>query len=343
MKLEFSKLSIDEVITSIDEDKATEWQLDIRNFLQTYVDHDAMISLYELQGEVIFNVDLRIQNIQNTAIALNEYLDLKQGDITILNDSVRRKSGAIILAQAIEAKMDIYCNELTDEIKIPYSGQDQNTIHWGLNYVYISEDQLENSKNVLHRIEKVAVETYGMKDETKAGLSKNDAQQLFEVFSVKSYPVAVRKFGDNVFKVIGDVQISRSMNGHLVLNAPIFTKEIDTQKVAYIEDDKTFRWLQKHEYVEDESNTIIDFDHIEDVLAPHIPTRFVVLNFPDAETGKDVVTLVVKRLYIDDFNFPTEGLKDYEIPRQNYSIGDFPETDDRAIIRDEVKRLLAQE
>ncbi|HEY4540126.1 MAG TPA: hypothetical protein VIG94_08975 [Faecalibacter sp.] len=342
MILEFSKLSIEEVIDSIDENKATEWQLDIRNFLKTYADQEALVTLSELQGEVIFYVDLKIKNIKHTAIALNEFLALKQGDTTILTESVRRKVGVIILAQAIEGKMDIHCNELTDEIKIPYTGQDQNSIHWGLNYVYLNENQVNNSQSVLHRIEKVAIASYGMKDETKAGISKNDDQSIFEVFSVKSYPVAVRKLGESEFTVIGDVEISRSINGHLLLNSPLFSKEIDTQKVVLLENDKSFRWLLKHEYLDDESNQIIDFDHIEEVLAPHIPSRFVVLNFPDAETGKDVVTLVVKRLYIDDFNFPTEGLKDYEIPRQNYSIGDFPETDDRAIIRDEVKRLLAQ-
>lgn len=343
MKLEFSKLSIQEVISSIDENKAAEWQLDIRNFLQTYIDHNAQISLHELQGEVIYGVELRMKNIKSTAIALNKYLDLKQGDITILNDSVRRKSGAIILTQAIEAKMDIYCSEIMDEIKIPYTGQDQNTIHWGLNYVYLSEDQLHHSKEVLHRIEKIAIESYGMKDKTKAGLSKNDHQQLFEIFSVKSYPVGVRRFGEDEFKVIGDVHISRSPYGHLVLNSPIFKKEIDTQKVVYIENDQTFRWLLRSEYVDDELNTFIDFDHIEEVLRPQIPSRFVVILYPDPDTGKDVVTLVAKRLYIDDFNFSHVGLKDYEIPRQNYTIGDFPETDDRAVIKDELTRLLKEE
>jgi hypothetical protein len=195
----------------------------------------------------------------------------------------------------------------------------------------------------LHRIEKIAVESYGMKDKTKAHLSLHDKQQLYEVFSVKSYPVAVRKIGEDFYKTIGDIKISRSKYGHLVLDSPIFPTPIDTQKVVQLEDDRTFRWLLKSEILNDDSEQILDFDHIERVLAPHIPTSFSVLLLPDFDTGEEVVTLIIQRLYIDDFNFPTDGLKDYEIPRQNYTIGDFPQTEDRVTLREEAIRLLADE
>ncbi|MBQ0147422.1 MAG: hypothetical protein KBS93_03060 [Flavobacteriaceae bacterium] len=342
MKLEFSKLNIQEVIDTIDENKALEWQLDIRKFLEKYAEEDAVISISELQGEVIFDVEMRKQNIKNTVIALNELLELKQGDTTLLSNSIRMKSGAIVMAQAIEAKMDIYCTEQTDVIKIPYTGQDQNTIHWGLNYVYLTEAQVHQSSDVLHRIEKIVVEAYGIKDETKSHLYKNDEQHIYEVFSVKSFPIGIRKLGEEQFTTFGEVQISRSAQGHMLVNSPNYNDQIDTQKVVHIVDNKTFRWLLPNEYLDNELNTIIDFDHIEDVLRPYIDSRFVVINYPHSETGKEVVTLVVKRLYIDDFKFPTDGLKDYEIPRQNYSIGDFPENDDRAVIRSEVRRLLAE-
>lgn len=343
MKLEFSTLNIQEVIATIEENKLLEWQADIIEFLKQYQQENAKISIKELQGEVIFDAEMQKENILKIVRDLNRIMDLKQGDSTLLSQSIKRKAGVIAMAQAIEAKMDIYCTELTENIKIPFTGQDQNTIHWGLNYVYLTDIQIQQSSDILHRIEKIAVETYGLKEETNAILLQKENQMIYEIFSVKSLPVAIRKLNDKSFETFGDVSINRNENGHLIVSSPNFLEPIDTQKAVFIENENQFRWISAHEYFDADSNHIIDFDHIEEVLKPQIPSRFVVINYPDAETGKDVVTLVVKRLYIDDFNFSTEGLKDYEIPRQNYSIGDFPETDDRSVVRDEVKRLLAQQ
>lgn len=342
MKLEFSKLPLSDVISSIDETKVMDWQKDILNFLKNYSKEHSEIEINEMQVENIFTVNLLKDNIQKAVQALNEFIGIKEGDSTLISQSIRTKDGVISLAQAIEGKMDAYCVEPTEEIKIPYTEQDQSAINWGLNYIYLNEKQIHSSSDILHRIEKIVVQTNGMTDETKANLYQNNNQKIYEVFCVRSFPVAIRKIEDNQFQTFGDVEVKRSPKGHLIVKSPNFLEEIDTLKLVNIIDQKTFRWLSKNEFIDNDTHQIIDFDHIEDVLRPHIPSSFVVINFPDAETGKEVVTLVVKRLYIKDFNFPTDGLKDYEIPRQNYSLGEFPENNDREVIRREVERLLKE-
>lgn len=342
MKLEFSKLPLAEVISSIDETKATDWQMDILNFLKNYSQDHSEIEINEMQVENIFTVNLLKDNIQKAVLALNKHIGIKPGDTTVISQSIRTKDGVISLAQAIEGKMDAFCLEPSEEIKIPYTEQDQSAINWGLNYIYLSEKQISSSSEVLHRIEKIVIQTNGMTDETKAQLYSNKNQKIYEVFSVRSFPIAIRALNDNQFHTFGEVQVRSSSTGHLLVSSPNFLEEIDTLKPVYILDQNTFRWLSKNEFLDTESNHIIDFNHIEEVLRPHIPTQFVVINYPDADTGKEVVTLVVKRLYIKDFNFPTDGLKDYEIPRQNYSLGEFPENNDREVIRREVKRLLEE-
>lgn len=342
MKLDFSTQNLQEIITSFEEDKAMDWQLDILQFLKNYQEQHSEIKINEMQGENIFTIAMKRENIQNTVRELNKYVKIKQGDTTLIANSIKMKDGVIALAQAIEGKMEAYCVEPTNDIKIPYSGKDQNTIHWGLNYIYLTEAQVQQSSDVLHRIEKIVVETNGIKDETKELLfSNNQEQSIFEAFSVKSFPIAIRKLNEDSYNILGNVKISRSDKGQLLVDSPNFQEKVDTQKAVVINDDYSFRWLTSGEYLDDDSNTIINFEHIEDILKPHIDTRFVVINFPDKGTGEEVVTLVVERRYMEEFNYPTEGLQEHEVPKQTYFLGEFPENNDRAAIRKEVKRLLA--
>ena len=118
MQLDFSKLSIEDAIATIDENKAMDWQLDILEFLKNYQQLNCEIELNEMQGENIFTVAMKKENIQNTVKELNEYIGIKEGDITLVSASVKVKDGVISLAQAIEGKMDAYCIEPSNEIKI---------------------------------------------------------------------------------------------------------------------------------------------------------------------------------------------------------------------------------
>lgn len=341
MKLDFNNQTINEIIASIDENKAMEWQIDILNFLRKYQEQHSEIKINEMQGENIFTIAMKRENIQNTVKELNKYTNVEQGDTTLIANSITMKDGVIALAQAIEGKMEAYCVEPTNDIKIPYTGQDQNSIHWGLNYVYLTEAQVQQSEDVLHRIEKIAVETNGIKDETKELLFNNNQQQkVYEVFSVKSFPIAVRRLNEENYSLIGNVNISQSNDGQLLVDSPNFQEQINTQKAVIINEDNTFRWLTSGEYLDDDSNTIINFDHIEEVLKPFIDTRFVVINFPEKGTGQDVVTLIVERRYMEEFSYLTDGLKEHEVPKQTYFLGEFPENNDKAAIRKEVKRLL---
>ena len=341
MKLDFSSQTISDVILSIQDDNVMDWQLDILNFLEKYKEQESEIQINELQGENIFTVEMKRENIQNTVRELNSYLKIKEGDKTLISHSLKTKSGVISLAQAIEGKMEAYCVEPTNTIKIPYTGQDQNEIHWGLNYVYVSENQIAESEGSLHRIEKIAIESNGLKDETEKSLvSPNSEQQLFDVFSVKSFPVGIKNFKDDKFTVLGNVQLNKSENGQLIINSPNFQEEIDTQKAVVLTSEKSFRWLTSGEYLDTENDLIVNFEHIEEVLEPFIDTRFVVINFPDKNSNEEVVTLVVERRYMEEFNYPTDDLKEHEIPKQTYFLGEFPENNDRASIRKEVKRLL---
>ena len=342
MQLDFSKLSIEDAIATIDENKAMDWQLDILEFLKNYQQLNCEIELNEMQGENIFTVAMKKENIQNTVKELNEYIGIKEGDITLVSASVKVKDGVISLAQAIEGKMDAYCIEPTNEIKIPYTGQDQNTIHWGLNYVYLGQSQIKESSDVLHRIEKLVVVGSGIDEEFKKSISNNENQSVYEAFSVKSFPVAIKKIDEENFNLVGDVKIERTEEGLLIIESPNFKEKVDTQKAVVVNEDGSFRWLTASEYLNDDSESIINFEYIEKVLDPYIDTKFIVLNFPDKGTGEDVVTLVVERRYMEEFDYPTDELKAHEIPKQTYFLGEFPVNDDRAAIRKEVKRLLQE-
>ena len=52
----------------------------------------------------------------------------------------------------------MYCNEDSDEIKIPYTVENQDKIGFAIDYAYVTKLQAENSMDNLVRINKVAIE-----------------------------------------------------------------------------------------------------------------------------------------------------------------------------------------
>lgn len=343
MKLDFNRLSIDEIIDSFADLKVMDWQNEILDFLKNYKQDNCSFSVGEnLNGE-LSTASIKKENIVNTVRDLNNFIGLKPGDTTVIPDSVTSKHGIIALSQAIEGKLETFCLEPSSELKIPYTGQDQNEVNFGLNYAYLTEDQILNSNNVLHRVEHLAVETSGITDEVKEVLkSRKDGQNIYEVFCVKSFPIAIRETNNANFNKVGEVEIYRTEQGLLEVDSPYFDQKLNTQQTVILNDDHTFRSLSKSEYYSKDSDTIINFDYIEDILAPHIVQQFVVVNLPDAETGKEVVSLVVETRQMDDINFNELDLKPHEIPQQTIFVGDFPKLTDRASIRYEVKRLLSK-
>ena len=340
MRLDFSTLSIDEVIQSIDPAQAYDWQVEIRQFLENYKQKNCMIDVNEEQGENVFVVSVQKEIILKTVRELNQIIGLKQGDSTYITSSVKTKNGVIALSQGIEAKMDVYFGEPFEAVKIPYTEQVQTEVNWGLNYVYINENQIDDIREILHRIEYVVVESNGISKDSKATLNEIIRNTVYDVFSVKSFPVAIKPLNETNFKVVGDVGIERSDDGFLWIDSPYFKEKVNTQKSIILIDEKSFRWKTSGDYIDDDR--LINLDHIEEVLDPHIDNRFIVVNFPDRTTGEEVITLVVERRYMEEFTYPTDGLEDYEIPQQTYFLGEFPVNDDRAAIRAEVKRLLAE-
>lgn len=98
MKLDFNNQTINEIIASIDENKAMEWQIDILNFLRKYQEQHSEIKINEMQGENIFTIAMKRENIQNTVKELNKYTNVEQGDTTLIANSITMKDGVIALA-----------------------------------------------------------------------------------------------------------------------------------------------------------------------------------------------------------------------------------------------------
>ena len=129
MRLDFSTLSIDEVIQSIDPAQAYDWQVEIRQFLENYKQKNCMIDVNEEQGENVFVVSVQKEIILKTVRELNQIIGLKQGDSTYITSSVKTKNGVIALSQGIEAKMDVYFGEPFEAVKIPYTEQVQTEVN----------------------------------------------------------------------------------------------------------------------------------------------------------------------------------------------------------------------
>lgn len=342
MKLEFSTKSISEILAEFEDKKTFDWQNDIFNFLRKHDESSSAVKFhYALEDNVYTSVFNR-EFVSNTFKSLNDYLGLKKGDTALLSSSVLENEGEIVILQAIEGGLDLYCNEDSDEIKIPYTGEHQDEIGFAIDYAYVTKVQAENSMSNLVRINKVAIEVDSLNNDLSKQLNKIDKTSFYKVYTANGYPVAIKKNNDVEFSVLDKIEISEDEKGSLILNSPYEEESLNTHRQVVIIDDKKFRFLSNNECRLGNNGEIINLEQIEEKLKPYIDLNYVVIDFPQKETGKEVITLVIESRFSTEINIPNNELEEREVPQQTFFIGEFPKSQDKSAIRADLKRLLKE-
>ena len=343
MKLEFSKKSIPEILQEFDDKKTFEWQNEIFDFLRKYDQKSDDVNLHYTQKDQVFTSIYKHNFVNDAFLSLNNFLGLKKGDTALMSSSALSHDGEIILLQAIVGQLDLYCTEFTEEIKIPYTGEDQTEIGFAIDYAFLTGRQVVNSSNQIYRINKVAIEENNLDDALKNDLIKQDKIEVYQFFMANGLPIASKNLKDDFYTIVDKIDISVDDKDYLILNSSYENEALNTERQAVLTEDKTgFRWLTGNECRIGDNKEIINLTSVEEKLKPYIDYNFVVIDFPEKETKKDVITLVIESRFAVDVNIPEAELNTNEVPQQTFFIGEFPQTNDKSAIRAELKKLLKE-
>lgn len=338
MKLEFSKKTIAEILAEFEDKKTLDWQNDIFDFLKNYENNTSTINFLYQRKDNLYKSVFKREFSNATFQSLNNFLGLKKGDTALLSSSVLDNDGKISLVQAIEGKLDLYCSDNLDEVKIPYTGDEQNEIGFAIDYAFLNEKQLENANSELVRIKKIALSG----ESIPASLKELVKPTFYNIYIVNGFPIGVKKADELNFTVLDKVDISEDEKNYLVLDSIYEDESLNVERQVYITDENKFRFLSNGEYRMGKNRDLINFELIEKKLEKYIDLNFSVLGFPDKNTGEEVVTLVIESRFIEEINIPKEELESHEVPLQTFYIGEFPKNSEKAAIRAELKQLLSE-
>jgi len=338
MKLEFSKKTIPEILAEFEGKSTLEWQNDIFDFLKNYENNTSTINFLYQRNDSLYKSVFKREFSNATFQSLNNFLGLKRGDTALLSSSVLDNDGKISLVQAIEGKLDLYCSDNLEEIKIPYTGEEQDQIGFAIDYAYINGKHVENSSSELVRIKKIALSGEHIPDYLK----ELEKPTFYSIYVVNGFPIGVKKEDDLNFTVLDKVELSEDEKNNLVLNSIYENEPLNTERQVYITDDNKFRFLSTGEYRIGKNRNLINFELIEQKLDKYIDLNFCVLGFPNKKTGEEVVTLVIESRFIEEINIPQDELESHEVPQQTFYIGEFPKNSDKSAIRAELKQLLLE-
>ncbi|WP_313376216.1 hypothetical protein [Chishuiella sp.] len=335
MRLEFNKKTIPEILAEFENKNTFEWQENIFEFLKNFENESDTIDFLYQKNDQIFKSIYGKKFVNDVFLSMNKFLNLNEGDKALFALSALENEGMILLTQAIIGKLDLFCIEYAEEIKIPDTGVDQNKIGFVIDYAIILEKQLEKSISSLSRINKIAT----INNDSDLFEKVVDKANFYSIIAENGYPIGIKRFNQLEYTVLDKINVFEDKIGNLMISSEYNPEAINSNKRVFILDNK-FKFIANNEAKVGKENKVVNFDLIEEKLNKYIDLNFSVFDFPDKNSGVNVVTLVIESRFVTELNLPEHTLKPHETPEQIFYIGEFPKNNDKLSIRNELKQLL---
>ncbi len=155
--------------------------------------------------------------------------------------------------------------------------------------------------------------------------------------------VAIREIGggDTCFKAMPKVRFKLDERGCLVIVAPDISEvEVVTNDLVDLKSNEEFEFLGRYDNVINTGGVKVIPEEVEQKILGVLNVPFVIISLPDDKLGEKVVMVLEKTLYTD---LPDLSLilTKYQMPRQIFTIPQFPITETGKIKRREVQRLIS--
>lgn len=263
-----------------------------------------------------------------SAEATGKFFNLKKSDTALLCLPTRYIAGKMMFIRAIVLGLELdYVSPNAHPLEKATKVYD---------FVPMVPLQVENSIEKLSHVRTLIVGGAQLNEALKEKLMPLSTH-VFETYGMTETitHIAAKELGDTYFSVLPHIQVRTDDRGCLVISAPFVSeKEIVTQDMVELKDEKHFRWFGRFDHVINSGGIKLFPEQIEEKLAHYIPYRFFIIGKQDATLGSKTV-LVIESAPYELTSDVFEALETYEKPKEILFIQPFLETPTGKIKRKE--------
>jgi len=279
-------------------------------------------------------ITLKKEYMLNSAQATGTYFRLRPGDKALLCLPCSGIAGKMMLVRAMVLGLSL------DYVEP--SSKPLTEIHKNFDFGAMVPLQVENSMGQLSQIKTLLI---GGASVSKNLLKKlrSTPCQVYETYGMTETitHIAAKRVnnnGDDHFKTLPNIKISRDSRNCLIIDAPnISDNKVITNDLVELMGKNEFKWLGRHDSIINSGGIKLIPEQIERKLSALLEGRFFVVGIPDDLLGNKLVLLlenpklpgpeILERLK----TLPT--LDKYEIPKEVHVLDAFIETGNGKIQR----------
>ena len=316
-------------------DKSSIW-LDVNQFIEDWFSSPDEMTL-QTSGSTgkPKSISVKKEWMRNSARLTGKTFGLAQGDSALLCMPMKYIAGKMMVVRALELGLNLKVVEP--------SSNPLKDLESPIDFAAMVSLQLEKSLNDLNKVKKLIVGGGRITPQLVEKL-QSVSMQVFETYGMTETltHVAIKPLnGSNksdCFHALDGVHFEKDERDCLVIHATDLNPEpIVTNDLVELLDEKSFRWLGRHNNVINSGGIKIIPEVVEAKLSSTISDRrYFITGLPDESFGEKVV-LVVEGERID---ITMESLDKYEKPKEIYFIPKFVETESGKVTRRETIKVF---
>jgi len=285
-------------------------------------------------------IDLKKEQVFNSASATVNYFNLKEGTKALLCLSSEYIAGKMMLVRAMTAGWDLYT---TSPEKKPLEISDEV-----FDFAAMVPYQVFHSLSDFHKVKKLIVGGGAVSwdlEEKLQGLNT----EVFATYGMTETisHIAVRPLNgperSPIFVALPEISFLQTEAGCLQISAPAIADDfVTTNDVVELVSPTSFKFLGRIDNVINTGGIKVHPELIEGKLSPHLKLPFFIASEENAALGEQIVLIVEseQQLPLEDFSKIFEFLSSYERPKRILSTPHFAYTETAKIKRGEVLRKL---
>ena len=263
----------------------------------------------------------------SSAKMTGEFLELKANDSALLCMSTDTIAGKMMIVRAIVLDLNLI---VTDISSAPLKNSDRK-----IDFAAMVPMQVEGSLNELSLINKLIVGGGAISNHLWNSISESDviAHQTFGMTETISH-IAMRKISNELtnYKLLPGIEIG-VQDDCLTIDAPdLGVENLQTNDQVEIDEDDTFKWLGRMDFVINSGGVKIHPEVIEEKLSALINLPFFVIGLPNDTFGEKLILCIEGDCSIDK-NDLKSCLDKFYIPKEVFYFEKFTRTDSGKINR----------
>ena len=281
-------------------------------------------------------IRLNKQAMVNSALATGTFFDLRPGNKVLHCLPVRFIAGKMQLVRGFVLGLDM-------DFVAPTSHplQNNDTIY---DFAAMVPLQVMGSIDKLCNIKKIIIGGQKISKPLEDILLKLpiEAYETYGMTETITH-IAAKKVGENSFKVLPNVKVSKDQNNCLCISADLISTEtLCTNDIVEIISDQEFIFLGRLDNIVNSGGIKLIPESIEAKLANQIKARFFVIGIEDELLGEKLALVIEGDRYEIDAN-DFENLDKYQKPKEIFFYPQFLETGSGKIRRRETLAMVLEQ